>query len=194
MDYLRKYNDHSDYQADSNKPIPNVSYCVTQDEVHFNGNPMVITVSLYLDDPSSFFPTFLGGDAYNSVMVDGEEFDLSGSSSVELSAGEHVLKYFYDRSTRCPRLFANNNIYVTGLTIPEGITTIQGLYNEDREEYNPCIAVGNLDRLTIPSTLIYVEVNAICDDSGHNLSQEDIALLDSCCPGGTRAWRAFCGK
>ena len=36
MDYLRKYNDHSDYQADSDKPTISVSYCVTQDEVHYD--------------------------------------------------------------------------------------------------------------------------------------------------------------
>lgn len=193
MDYLRKYNDHSDYQSDNNKPTPNVSYCVTQDEVHYNDIETVITVSLSLDSPSSFYPTFLGGDTYNSVRVDGEGFDLSGSS-VELSAGEHTLEYFYNRSTRCPILIARNNAFVTGLTIPEGITTIQGEYNEDSGEYDTCIAVGYLWRLTIPSTLEYVEVNAICDDSGQNLSQEDVALLNSCCPGEDYEWRASCGK
>lgn len=39
MKYLRKYNQHSEYEADDNRNVledDSVSYCVIEDEVHFD--------------------------------------------------------------------------------------------------------------------------------------------------------------
>lgn len=48
MKYLKKFNNHTDYtEYMSDSPLlPNVSYCVTQDEVHFNGTNTYLTFEI----------------------------------------------------------------------------------------------------------------------------------------------------
>ena len=195
MDYLRKYNDHSDYQADGNKPTPNVSYCVTQDEVHFNGPQMVITLNVTntgSTDQNVWISFLLSTD----VKVDGVSVDRE-ENLVAFTPGDHVIEYFFEKSTVCPYfVFSDGYLYgmIDTVIFPEGITSIETVTRDESEL--PSISIGG--QWHLPSTLQSISAGATCYGI-YNVTQEDVAFLDSICTmaptqDDPHPWSVTCGK
>ena len=200
MKYINKFDTHSGYTEDkSSLGRPSVNYCVDENHVHYDDIPTIITVNLNVtaETQSNFISIFTDCNACDSVLLDGEPVVFGGSGNVTFTVGEHVVEYVFPRMTVCPGMgysgtFRNNMVSVI---IPEGIKRIESYPCQD---YDGCLApsiheMPSSCALSIPSTLEYVGVSAICDTI--TISQEDAARLDSCCPGqGYRPWRAPCGK
>ena len=110
MEFLKLFQNHSEYDAfvsGDTMVKPNVSHCVSENEVHYN--PLAImTVRYNVTDASNptqlYFYTPDGGGLiingavmFDKVEIDGTEVsiaDLDGASGkTQLSAGEHTVKY-----------------------------------------------------------------------------------------------------
>lgn len=201
MKYINKFDTHSGYTEDkSSLKKPSVNYCVDVNHVHYDNIPTIITVNLNVtaETQSDFIASFTNWRACDSVLLDGEPVVFGGSSNViTFTVGEHVVEYVFPHTTVCPAMgysqwpFRTNMVSVI---IPEGIKRIENYPCEG----GLCPSIHEMTgTLSIPSTLEYVGVNAICD--GVSISQEDVARLDSLCPvppmeEGDHPWRVSCGK
>lgn len=202
MKYINKFDAHSGYTEDKmSLERPSVNYCVDENHVHYDGNQTVITVNLNVtaETQSDFIATFTDCSACDSVLLDGEPVEFGGGNVITFTVGEHVVEYMFPHTVVCPSFgyssypFGNNMVSVI---IPEGIKRIESYPCQGSDDLCPSIGEIYYDAtLSIPSTLEYVGVNAIC--AGAYISQEDVARLDSLCPPideGFHAWRVSCGK
>lgn len=200
MKYINKFDTHSEYTEDkSSLGRPSVNYCVDENHVHYDNTPTIITVNLNVtaETQSDFVAAFTDWRACDSVLLDGEPVDFGGPGNViTFTVGEHVVEYMFPHTTVCPGMGYSGSFsqYMDSVIIPEGIKRIERIPCTGSDTGCPSIRdMGGT--LSIPSTLEYVDVGAICDTI--TISQEDRARLDSCCPEqeqGGHPWRAFCGK
>lgn len=187
--------DYEDYMDNNEVPTPNVSYCDEEKHVHYDGGDTIITVNLNVtvETQSDFISRFTNYSVCKSVLLDGEPVDFSGPSVITFTVGEHVVEYVFPHTVVCPSFGYSDYPFRTNMVsviIPEGIKRIESYPCSGNDD--PCPSIGDMvGTLSIPSTLEYVGVSAICDTV--SISQEDKARLDSCCLEG-RAWRASCGK
>lgn len=204
---LALFNNHSGYTefCESGEMIrPNVSYCVEQNELHYNEEEMVFTLNLNQTSGSSLrLNIYLGPSGIQNlsdwsgckeIRYDGVPID---GASVQVTAGEHVVEYVFPNITTCPIFYGQSQTLgnlTTSFIIPEGITRIEG----DRVIiYIGGIGLNN-GLISIPNTLQYVGVGTICNGTG-SFTAEDVALLDSCCPiapsqAKPHPWKGDCGK
>ena len=110
MEFLKLFQNHSEYDAfvsGDTMVKPNVSHCVSENEVHYN--PLAIMTvrynvtdasnptQLYFYTPDGGGLTINGAVMFDKVEIDGTEVsiaDLDGASGkTQLSAGEHTVKY-----------------------------------------------------------------------------------------------------
>ena len=204
MRRLKLFGNHLDYEdyMDSHEvPAPNVSYCDEEKHVHYDGGDTIITVNLNVtaETQSDFITSFTNWRACDSVLLDGEPVDFSGGNVITFTVGEHVVEYMFPHTTVCPSMGYGESFrrYMVSVIIPEGIKRIESRPCEGDDALCPSIGEMGGAMLSIPSTLEYVGVDAICDGVG--ISQDDMARLDSCCPAQPEyewghAWRAACGK
>lgn len=198
MKYINKFDTHSDYTEDkSSLKRPSVNYCVDEKHVHYDNTQTVITVNLNVtaETQSDFITAFTDCSACDSVLLDGEPVVFDGSSNViTFTIGEHVVEYVFPHTTVCPGMGYSGlfSQYMDSVVIPEGIKRIESCPCQGDDGL--CPSIGDMGgTLSIPNTLEYVDVGAICDTI--TISQEDRARLDSCCPEqGGHPWRASCGK
>ena len=207
MRRLKAFNNHlyyTEYMDNNEVPTPNVSYCIEEDEVHYDGGDTIITVNLNIPSAttSNFIYEFTDVEECKSIRYDGETLELSISSEpmTSFTAGEHVIEYVFPHTVVCPSIGWSNpypfRTYIESVVIPEGIRRIES--HPCNGVDGLCPSIGEMSYpLSIPTTLEYVGVDAIC--YGANISEDDMALLDSCCPlppiaEGHHPWSAFCGK
>lgn len=210
MRRLKLFNNHleyTEYMENNEVPTPNVSYCNEEDEVHYCGKDTIITVNLNVTSAttSNFIYAFIDLEECKSIRYDGETLELSISAEPmrSFTAGEHVVEYVFPHTVVCPSIGWATDYsifqffqYVESVIIPEGIRRIESYPCSDIDEPCPSIHAMYGTPLSIPTTLEYVGVKAICDDV--DISQEDMARLDSCCPvapeEGWHSWKAACSK
>ena len=202
MKYINKFDTHSGYTEDKKSlEKPSVNYCVDANHVHYDNTPTIITVNLNItaETQSDFIARFTDLRTCDSVLLDGEPVVFDGSSNViTFTIGEHVVEYVFPHTTVCPGMGYSGlfSQYMDSVVIPEGIKRIESYPCQDGSGLCPSInEMGGI--LSIPNTLEYIGVNAICD--GVVISQEDKARLDSLCPmppieEGHHPWEAACGK
>ena len=109
-EYLKLFDTHTNYEnfVDSGTMVkPNVSYCVEQNEVHYNPVPIIMTVKYNVTDatnPTQLYTyvsqedmTVNGATMFNKVEIDGTEVSISDLDSTQgryqLSEGEHTVSY-----------------------------------------------------------------------------------------------------
>ena len=186
--YLKKFQNHSAYQsAKSGLILPNVSLCITEDDVHYNPNietRLIITYSV--DDATDPTPLYfynaemqaIGVDMFDKVEVDGTEVSVAdldtNNGSYQLSVGEHTVAYTLkdqtiigvipiDESTfKVNAVFMQCNS-ITNVTIPNSVTSI-GEY-----AFNDC---DNLTSIEIPNSVSVIESYAFA--SNHSLTSVTI--------------------
>jgi hypothetical protein len=181
-------------------PTPNVSYCIEENEVHYDGGDTIITVNLNVisNTTNDFIYQFIDIENCESIRYDGETLDIS-QATTNFTAGEHVIEYVFPHTVVCPSIYGGSymSMDIKSVIIPEGIRRIERRPCESDDGLCPSIGEIYGGTLSIPTTLEYVGVDAICDDV--SISQDDMARLDSCCPlppiaEGHHPWRASCGK
>lgn len=202
MKYINKFDAHSGYTEDkSSLKRPSVNYCVDVNHVHYDNTPTIITVNLNVtaETQSDFIAAFTDWRTCDSILLDGEPVDFSGGNVITFTVGEHVVEYVFPHTVVCPRFGYSDYPFRTNMVsviIPEGIKRIENHPCQGSSDLCPSIYKMS-GTLSIPNTLEYIGVNAICD--GVSISQEDVARLDSLCPmppiaEGHHPWRAACGK
>lgn len=206
MGRLKLFNNHLEYKEymDNNEvPTPNVSYCDEENEVHYAGKDVIVTVNLNIPSATTsyFIYKFADLEECKSIRYDGKTLELPTSEPmIDFTAGEHVIEYVFPHTVVCPSIGWSNHYpfrnYVVSVIIPEGIRRIESYPCQGYDDL--CPSIGEISYpLSIPSTLEYVGVKAIC--SGGGMSQEDMARLDSLCPVAPtedkpHPWRVLCGK
>ena len=139
MDYLKLFDTHAQYNdfvGVGGMLRPNVSYCIQENEVHYNDvlNPLIAkfnvtstasTKHLYTD-----FYQYLATDLFNKIEVDGTEISLTelnsnGGVYNDMAQGEHIVKYYLkNEEVMSYGMF----IYCDGIveiTIPKTVKTIE---------------------------------------------------------------------
>lgn len=143
---LKLFNEHSEYEdfiQTEGFTRPNVSYCIEENEVHYNPytDPRLI-IKYYVDDASNatflFNYSYYEGveeeyshraiDLFEKVEIDGEEISLTDLDSSEgyyqLSIGEHIVKYTLKNPTVLKNeLFANCE-KITSVDVPYSVISI----------------------------------------------------------------------
>ena len=182
MKYLKKFENHDSYElfiTSGDYPKPNVSYCVEQNEVHYN--PIVdarLIVTYNVEDASQ--PTLLyfydtkrqakGADMFDKVEIDNTEVlitDLdTNNGSYQLSVGEHTVAYTLKDPTLIgydpndPEGMAFGALFtgcerITDAIIPNSVTSINA--------FDGC---SSLTSVTIPNSVTSIGNSAFRDCSG----------------------------
>ena len=130
--YLKQFETHSAYNTYINgqdKILPNVSYCVDNDEVHFNPYTDPKLVCKYnITDISS--PTELRSESepnmFKSMEIDGVLLDSLVTNYQFSTTGEHTVKYeLYDET----KVGNNESLFysittLSSVSIPNSVTSI----------------------------------------------------------------------
>lgn len=196
MKHLKLFNNHNDYNTDiATAELPNVSYCIVQDEVHYN--PYVPETRLVLkynvtstssttklmrdDDPTrgQFSDMEIDGVMQQSV-VSYYQFSTTGEHTVKLSLVDTTqIRYRSFRDVPdlseaiLPSGITTTNTYTfhnTGLTkivLPSTITTLGG------GVFNGC---SNLTSITCLSTTAPTIYSNTFGESGSNALGSDGTL------------------
>ena len=163
MEYLRLFEQHSQYTAytaSTEIETPHVSYCRTQDEVHYDPKPPIVVVAKFnVTDTSN--PTPIGYNKYTSgfsaIEIDGVVQPNVVSAYTFDTTGEHTVKYtLKDPTTIGFRAFQNCNS-LTSIDIPNSVTSI------DRYALSHCTSLTSID---IPSGVTSIGDRAFEDCSG----------------------------
>ena len=166
MKYIKKFETHSDYEdylESQDYFTPNVSYCVDQNEVHFEK---------YVPAPETrIIATFNVTDTNNPTNIVGYddrrgEYYTSPFSEIEIDGvlqnevigyyqfdteGEHIVKYTLDDDRLVPEKTFFNTFNLTTISIPSGVTSI---------ELNAFYHCSGLHSVSLPNTLVELADNA----------------------------------
>ena len=195
--YLKKFDTHSEYNTyitGSDKVLPNVSYCVDNNDVHYNPwtDPRLIVKYNVEDDsnPTMLYPcmsedgiTLNGVAMFDKVELDGVEMSItdldSASGQYQLSEGEHTARYtlkdptfigleIIDGSTQQINISATfiQCTAISEVKIPNTVTTI------GQSAFNACTG---LTSVTIPSGVTTIGGAAFLNCTG--LTSITIVLL-----------------
>ena len=134
MKYITKFTDHAAYTAaESSLVEPNVSYCVNENEVHYN--PYVVETRLIVtynvedgSEPTQLYNSNSSAiELFDKVEVDSTEVNISDLETAQgiyqLSVGEHTIKFTLKDPTSIAD-FLFDSCYLTTLIIPNSVTNI----------------------------------------------------------------------
>ena len=142
--YLKLFNTHTNYTSyinGDNVFLPNVSYCETENEVHYNPIDNRLIATYTVEDASETTQLYYyyvgeeyeeywvrGIDMFDKVEIDGVEVSVSSLDTAEgyyqLSVGEHTVAYTLKDPTTIGDSAFNNCYALTSIRIPSGVTTI----------------------------------------------------------------------
>lgn len=165
--YLKKFNTHSEYNDfinGENKILPNISYCIDENDSHFNKFVETKTVAiytvtdastptkLYAYQPNSMYGSVvIGVDLFHTIEIDGNEISISDIDSdngnYNLGAGTHVVKYDFKNKTQIPNSVFDGCSNLTGIKLLDGITSI-GI-----NSFRAC----HITDITIPNTVTIIK-------------------------------------
>ena len=166
MYYLKKFENHNGYQSyitGEDVLLPNVSLCVSENEVHYNPwieTRLVVTYNVVdASNPTQlYFYKAVGIDMFDKVEIDGTEVSVADldtdKGSYQLSVGEHTVAY----TLKDPTTIGNNAFTdctsLTSVTIPNSVTSISD------GAFGGC---GGLTSVTIPDSVRGIGENAFTD-------------------------------
>ena len=184
--YIKKFETHSDYNTyitGSDKVLPNVSYCVNENELHYNpivvAQPLIVTYNvtnasnptvLFYDSEDAGFPV---SSIYDKIEIDDVEVDIEDLTLInsfyayQLTNGQHTIKYtltdptfigyemdeLSDVTTRAGATFLECSNIVS-VEIPNTVTTIGG------NAFNNCYRMTSI---VIPNSVTTIGTYAFSD-------------------------------
>ena len=155
MKYIKVFENHSQYQeAESNLILPNVSYCVQENEVHYNPLPQPFFCKLTLND-NSVVEIEGSGELTNAMTVDYKTTCVSAEiGELCTSIGVRGFAGFYA---------------LTSATIGDSVTSI-GEY-----AFTHCSA-NNFVSIEIPSSVTTISASAF--EECYNLTNVTIHAVN----------------
>ena len=182
--YFKLFNTHSEYETyinDSDKILPNMSYCVDNDEVHFNHLPASKFIAKFnVTSTDSATQICSTTSSFSEIEIDGVALPNVVTSYTFETTGEHTVKYTLLDSTRIDNFDFNNCVDLTSITIPSSVTSIgQAAFGDCSNLTNIDIpssvtSIGNyafqycssLTSITIPSSVTNIGTGAFIGCSG----------------------------
>ena len=175
MDYLKLFDTHSQYEefAGGGMLRPNVSHCVSENEVHYNPIETRLIVKYNVANASQ--PTLLyyyyaegeeeywtrGVDMFTNVEIDGTEVSLADldatQGTYQLSVGEHTIKYTLKDPTSVVEVAFLGCSRLTSVIIPDSVTSI------GNNAFQECTG---LTSVTIPNSVTSIGNSAFLYCSG----------------------------
>ena len=163
MKYIKKFKTHSDYEdylESQDYLTPNVSYCVDQNEIHFEKYapaPETRIVATFNVTDTSNPTNIVGYDERSGIYFTSpfSEIEIDGVIQNEVigyyqfdTTGEHIVKYTSYDNTLIPEktFFKCNNL--TTISIPNGVTSIGS---------NAFYECNKLSSVSLPNTLVEID-------------------------------------
>lgn len=187
--YLKKFSAHTDYNSFTQSEdfiTPNVSHCVTENEMHYNPIPdprLIMTFFIWESDleygtelyyynavAQEYSPAVKGVDLFDKIEVDGvgvpiSTLDANQGKYTFSSSGEHIISYtLKDATTISPYAFYRLSSIIR-ITVPNTVNTI-GTY-----AFRGC---SKLVELTMPNSITSIGDNAFCNYSVSYLDDTEI--------------------
>lgn len=182
MDYLKLFQNHSEYEAfvsGGTMVKPNVSHCVSENEVHYNPietleTRLIVTYNVVDDSQATQLyyyeedATLAGIDRFTIANIDGvdvsvndvldwyREEDNCYEGCYNLSAGQHTVMYTLTDPTTLGYWTFRYCDTITSVIIPNGVTTI------DARDFANCI---NLTSVTMPNSITTINNDAFANCS-----------------------------
>ncbi len=173
--HLYYYSNHTNYQADTNRSLPNVSYCDTQDEVHYNAYIPPLKIVATFNEPDYSFVHIIGynllgedeygyeydfyDDSFSKIEVNGVEIsknDLhSNEGRVNLPNRQNTVTVVYTLvGTEIGEQAFFNCSALREVNIPNGVTSI------NQQAFFSC---NTLYTLTIPNSVTSIGNSAFTE-------------------------------
>lgn len=194
--YIKKFADHSAYQSfvqggEPNFIKPNVSHCVQENDVHYNGikHPLTITYNVTSNEVQYGLKLYnynngedveynrSGIDEFESIEFNGTALNISDldnnngrytPSSTGTFTCEFILK---DPSTIVSYMFRNCD-YIVSVNIPDGVTSIgEHAFQTNNDSI--------LTTVTLPSSVNTIGDYAFCSNSLDQASSNAIKAINT---------------
>ena len=142
MKHIKLFNQHSDYETyinNSNKVLPNISYCKDQNDIHYNpwiDNRFVATINV----TSTSEPTKIAANGqlfgpygmvdvnvtnnFTEIEIDGVKLSSISDTYTFSTLGEHTIKYTLTDVETIPDGTFHTCSNFTNIVIPNSVTTI----------------------------------------------------------------------
>ena len=94
-EYIKLFDEHSEYETyinGQNKVLPNVSYCIDNDEVHYNPGLSFIVAKFNILDTSTETKICNVPEEIDVIEIDGVQLPESVSTYQFNTTGEHIVK------------------------------------------------------------------------------------------------------
>ena len=159
--HFKLFNTHSKYETyinGSDKILPNMSYCVDNDEVHFNHlpDPRVI-VKFNVTSTDSATQICYTTSSFSEMEIDGVVQSNVVASYTFVTTGEHTVKYKLSDPTSIDNQAFSDCTDLTSITIPSSVTSI------GNDAFYGCT---NLISINIPSGVTSIGNGAFQNCSG----------------------------
>ena len=154
------FENHASYQQEeSNLLRPNVSFCKTEKEIHYN--PQIdsrIFAKINIDDTSTDYLILNSPSYFTKIEIDGEALSNIPQRYTFDSEGEHEIVYTLKNPDSIGRTFGISDL--SEIIIPKTITSIV---------YQGLVGSTKLERVIFTNGITHIGSNAFCFDTSKKI-------------------------
>ena len=159
-DYLKLFETHAEYETyitGSDKILPNVSYCVDNNDVHYNPYHQPIVAKFNVTSTDSATKLCYSTSSFSEMEIDGVVQPNVVTSYTFDSIGEHTVKYTLLDPTSIGAYAFDGCYGLASITIPSNVTSIGDFAFYD---------CTSLTSITIPNSVTSIGYDAFSRCSG----------------------------